>query len=193
MSTYIDDRPEGSYRFFTTICTAALSAVRVDAAGLNLTSLRTHLPITVSDGLPTDELQQRLNLIEDGPSHHAAAHDCLILIADLSDPEAITRFPVYASTALAACIRSVNVIPLGTAATRPGTLDLYRYWPQSLSEDDLTAALTFACLITDLLLAGPTQHGGKRHWPVVIPGPQHRMPVIHVGSGRGSGGGSLEP
>jgi hypothetical protein len=167
MPTYVDDRVEGSAIFFTRICEAAVTAVRADAAGLSLAGLRTGAAITFSDGLPTEDLQHRLDLIEQGPGHYAAAHDCLVLIADLAEPEPMTRFPEYASTALIGCVRSVSVIPLSTAAARLGTLELYRYWPQALAEEELDAALTFAAMITEVILAGPGPHHGGV-WPVQV-------------------------
>lgn len=176
--TYVDDRVEGSARFFTRICEAAVAAVRADAAGLSLAGLRTGSAITFSDGLPTEDLQQRLDRIEQGPGHYAAAHDCLVLIADLAEPEPMTRFPEYTSAALIGCVRSVSVIPLGTAAARLGTLELYRYWPQALAEEELDAALTFAAMITEVIMAGPGPHHGGIHWPMEVQtrtGAGHRL------------------
>jgi len=178
MPTYVDDRVAGSARFFTRICEAAVSAVRADAAGLSLMGMRTGAAITFSDGLPTEDLQQRLDRIEQGPGHYAAAHDCLVLIADLAEPEPMTRFPEYASIALIGCVRSVTAIPLGTVAARLGTLELYRYWPQALAKEELDAALTFATMITEVLSAGPGLDHGKVHWPVEMQtGAGHRLPT----------------
>ncbi|GIH03595.1 hypothetical protein Rhe02_16620 [Rhizocola hellebori] len=168
MPTFVDDRVEGSARFFTRICEAAVSAVRADAAGLSLLGLRTGAAITFSDGLPTDDLQQRLDRVEQGPGHYAAAHDCLVLIADLAELEPMTRFPDYAAIALIGCVRSVSVIPLGTAAARLGTLEFYRYWPQALAEEELDVAVTFAAMITEVLCAGPGPRHGGVHWPVDV-------------------------
>src|SRR5688500_10648817 len=92
VAAYVDDRAVVSARFFTRICEAAVSALRADAAGLSLVSLRTGAAITFSDGLSTDDLQQRLDRIEQGPGHYAVAHDCLVLIADLAEPEPMIRF-----------------------------------------------------------------------------------------------------
>jgi hypothetical protein len=167
--THVDDRVEGAARFFTRLCEAAVSAVRADAAGLSLTGLRTGSAISFSDGLPTEDLQQRLDRIDPGPGHYAAAHDCLVLIADLAEPEPMARFPDYVSTALIGCVRSVSVIPLGSAEARLGTLELYRYWPKALADEELDEALTFAAMIAEVLCAGPGPRSGGVHWPVDMP------------------------
>jgi hypothetical protein len=165
MHLLVDDRPANSASFLTRLCAAAVAGLPVDAAGLNLIGERTGMPIQFSIGLPWAGLQRRLSSIDEGPVRDAWGGANRILISDLSDSAAMARYPRYTSAALASRIRSVSVLPLGTATVRVGTLDLYGYSPQEMAPPDLEAATTFAIMATRLLIAGPAVCGEVRRWP----------------------------
>jgi GAF domain-containing protein len=127
------------------------ATLSVDAASLSLTGTF----LTASAGLPTPELADVLQKAGHGPAHETIASRRPVVIQDLAEPEALARFPRYASVALASCIRSVAVFPLIAGDVVIGTLHLYRYAPKALSAAELVEVRSIADVIAKRIALQP--------------------------------------
>jgi hypothetical protein len=74
------------------------------------------------------------------------------LVADLSTPDCVARWPVFAPAAVHAGVRAVFALPLQVGAVRLGVLDLYRAQPGELDREQLADALVLADTACALLL-----------------------------------------
>jgi hypothetical protein len=97
------------------------------------------------------ELEELTLTLGEGPGVDTVAGS-LVLVADLTSPECLTRWPVFAPAAVAAGVRAVFALPLQVGAIRLGVLDLYRARPGDLDGEQLADALVLADTACALLL-----------------------------------------
>ena len=90
-----------------------------------------------------------------------------VLVADLTAPWRLARWPVFAPAAARAGVRAVFALPLQVGAIRLGVLDLYRAQPGDLDREQLADALVLADTACALLLdaAQPDRSRPDGHWP----------------------------
>jgi hypothetical protein len=89
------------------------------------------------------------------------------LVADLSTPDCLVRWPVFAPAALHAGVRAVFALPLQVGGIRLGVLDLYRAQSGDLDREQLADALLLADTACALLLdaAQPGRHAQTKPGP----------------------------
>lgn len=103
----------------------------------------------------TDQLATRLEelalTLGEGPCEDASSSTgSPVLAADLSSPDCLTRWPVFAPAAVHAGARAVFALPLRIGAIRLGVLGLYRAHPGGLDRQQLADVLTLtrtACAV----------------------------------------------
>ncbi|MFH8487755.1 GAF and ANTAR domain-containing protein [Streptomyces longisporoflavus] len=137
--------------------------------------------ITVSDGSDrvratwwsSDPVAGRLAETQynlgDGPCRTALTLNAPVLVADLARGPDARRWPVFAQQAVELGVRAVYSLPLGSAASVIGTLDLYSKRPGLLSERSLRFGLLIADAITLALIEAHVQSREPQHEP-----PGHR-------------------
>jgi hypothetical protein len=132
-------------------CSAAISATRVDSAAVTvMLSATPRETIYASERIASD-LQELTLTVGEGPSVDAAAGNP-ILVADLTAPACLARWPVFAPAAAQAGVRAVFALPLQVGAIRLGVMDLYRVQPGDLDDAQLADALLLADTACALLL-----------------------------------------
>jgi GAF domain-containing protein len=87
-----------------------------------------------------EDLQYTLG---EGPCVDAHTLGVPVAEADLADPS-VSRWPAFASSAVAGGVRAVFGFPIRIGAVRLGALDLYRDQPVGLSDDQHADALVMA-------------------------------------------------
>lgn len=110
-----------------------------------------------------EELQFTLG---EGPSHEAFALRRPVLTSDLLSRDG-ARWPGYSSAALEAGVKSVFAFPLHIGAATFGVLNMYGDHPGPLDHQQLTLALTFAEIATEILLDGGTNRASGQLHPGV--------------------------
>jgi hypothetical protein len=162
-------------------CAAAISATDVDSAAV--TVMLSAIPretVYASDRLASDLEELTLTLGE-GPSVDASTGSST-LVADLTAPECLARWPMFAPAAAQAGVRAVFALPLQVGAIRLGVLDLYRARPGDLDHEQLADALLLADTACALLLDAARPDGshpdGHRPEPA---SPTH--PDVHQATG----------
>ncbi|MEV8594285.1 GAF and ANTAR domain-containing protein [Streptomyces sp. NPDC052012] len=138
------------------LCAVAVDLLPVDGASVSLRS----------DGMPVQlcassahaaYLAQLQATLGDGPCRRVLETGAPVLARDLAAPPHTHRWPVFVQQALAAGVRAVYALPLGSDAVCVGTLDLYRDSPGTLTDDQLRVARLVAGVMTVALMALP--HG----------------------------------
>ena len=132
------------------LCRAAVRSLRVDGAGVTMTSgLVAHEPLYASDALSTrlEELQFTMG---EGPAVEDFAFGSPMLIPDLD--AAAARWPGFAPAAVAAGARAMFALPLQAGAIRVGVLSLYRAQPGPLTPTELADVLVFADVALHMVL-----------------------------------------
>lgn len=95
----------------------------------------------------------------EGPCHDAYRSRRLVLVPDLQ--KAVNRWPGYVSAAITAGAAGVFVFPLHVGATGLGVLSVMTDRPGSLTDEQVSMALTFAEIATDMLLDHATTGDGQ--------------------------------
>ncbi|GAA2539860.1 MULTISPECIES: GAF and ANTAR domain-containing protein [Streptomyces] len=136
------------------LCAMAVELLPVDGASVSLRS----------DGMPVQlgassthaaYLAQLQATLGDGPCLRALQTRAPVLVRDLTAESCAHRWPVFAQQALAAGVRAVYVLPLGSDSVCVGTLDLYRGTPGGLTGDQLHVARLVAGVMTVALMELP--------------------------------------
>ena len=112
----------------------------------------------------TDDVSEQLAELEltlgEGPCRDASTSGGPMLASDLSEMQAVRRWPVFAPAARQAGAAAIFAFPLQAGAIRAGVMGLYRERPGSLSAFQLGDALVFADTATLLLLDAQDQTAG---------------------------------
>jgi len=162
-------------------CAAAISATGADSAAVTVTlSAIPRETVYASDRLASDLEDLTLTLGE-GPSVDASAGGPTV-VADLTTPACLARWPAFAPAAVQAGVRAVFALPLQVGAIRLGVLDLYRARAGDLDREQLADALVLADTACALLLdaAQPDGPHPNGHRPEQA-SPAH--PEVHQATG----------
>ena len=133
------------------ICHGAVANLDVSGAALILMSEAEAGHVVVASGpdmLAVEDLQFALG---EGPCLHSFVNGTMVAEPDLLDP-APSRWPLFASGAVAAGARAVFAVPLELGAIRLGVFYLYRATPGPLSRNQLSDAYALAGIATVRLL-----------------------------------------
>jgi ANTAR domain len=162
-------------------CAAAISATRVDSAAATvLLSATPRETIYASDRLASEVEELALTLGE-GPCVDAITGSPAF-VADLTTPECLARWPVFAPAAVQAGVRAVFALPLQVGAIRLGVMDLYRAQPGDLDSEQLADALLLADTVCALLLdAAQADRSPPDEYRPEQAGPTH--PEVHQATG----------
>lgn len=163
------------------VCAAVMSATGVDGAAVTVVlSNGSRETVYASDQVASDLEELTLTLGE-GPGVDAVAGGPA-LVADLTAPDCLARWPVFAPAAAHTGVRAVFALPLQVGAVRSGVMDLYRAQPGGLDGEQLADALAFADSACALLLDA-AHHDRPRpdgRWPEQV-GLRH--PEVHQATG----------
>jgi hypothetical protein len=134
------------------VCRAATSSLGLKGAVVHLITGEREALVASSD----DESRQIGELpfgVGEGPclEAHTLARPVLVPDLLLMGPP---RWPGYMSSLDGHGLRASYSLPLHVGAVRLGVLDLYGARPRSLSPDELSLALVFAGVATEILLTG---------------------------------------
>jgi len=113
----------------------------------------------------TDDVSEQLAELEltlgEGPCRDASTSGGPMLASDLSEMQAVRRWPVFAPAARQAGAAAIFAFPLQVGAIQAGVMGLYRERPGPLSAFQLGDALIFADTATLLLLDAQGRAGGS--------------------------------
>jgi ANTAR domain/GAF domain len=162
-------------------CAAVISAARVDCAAVAVVlSASPRETLYASDRLASD-MEELTLMLGEGPCVDAIT-GAPALVADLTAPHCLTRWPVFAPAAAQAGVRAVFAMPLQVGAIRLGVLDLYRADPGDLDREQLADVLVMADTVCAMLLDTEQRDGsypdGRRPEPAR---PTH--PEVHQATG----------
>jgi hypothetical protein len=163
------------------VCTAVVSATGADGVAVTVILSATPREMIYASDRVASQLEELILMLGEGPGVDALAGSPA-LGADLTTPECVARWPVFAPAAVHAGIRAVFALPLQVGAVRLGVMDLYRVQPGDLGHDELADALVLADTACALLLdaAQRDQSRPDRRWPEQA-SPQH--PEVHQATG----------
>ncbi|MBD9734227.1 GAF and ANTAR domain-containing protein [Streptomyces sp. H28] len=136
------------------LCTVVVDLLPVDGASV---SLRTDgMPVQLGASSPrAAHVAQLQATLGDGPCQWVLRTGAPVLVGDLESARSTHRWPVFAQQAVAAGVRAVHALPLGSDRLCVGTLDLYRTAPGGLTDGQLEVARLVAGVMTVALMALP--------------------------------------
>ena len=173
------------------VCEAVILAAKVDGVALAVAVSATPRETLYASGPVASVMEELALTLGEGPGVDALAGG-LVLAADITDAEFVTRWPVFAPAAAQAGVRAVFGLPLQAGGIRQGVMDLYRSQPGGLDGEQLADALILADTACALLLdlAGQGQAGqalaGQGPGRAVQGGPEPvggQHPVVHQATG----------
>lgn len=137
----------------------------------------------------TSPLVHRLEELQfevgEGPAVETSREGWGVLHPDLADG-AVTRWPVFAPTALDLGVRFVHTLPLQVGAVRLGALGLYGATPGRPAEDGAATALSYAAaavaVLLDLQAQAPPGDGGNALHPQLDEPVSYRA-AVHQATG----------
>ena len=164
------------------VCAAVRSAAGVDHAAVTVT-----LPASLRETLHASdqvaaELEELTLTLGEGPGVDACTGGPA-LAADLTTPDCLARWPVFAPAAVHAGVRAMFALPLQVGGIRLGVLDLYRTQPGELDREQLADALVLADTACALLLdtaPRPDRPRPDAAWPEQAGSPH---PEVHQATG----------
>ncbi|MGI5146279.1 GAF and ANTAR domain-containing protein [Plantactinospora sp. CA-294935] len=162
------------------VCAAVMSATGLDGAAVTVLGTGFRQTVYASDDVASDLAELTLTLGE-GPAADAVA-GAPELVADLTAPDCLVRWPVFAPAAMRTGVCASFALPLRVGAARIGVLDLYRARPGGLDREQLADVLMLADTVCALLLDA-AQHNRSRpdgRWPEQV-GLHH--PEVHQATG----------
>lgn len=126
-----------------------VSLAAADALGggvaLSLTTRAGAMPESIAATDPVSEqLEERQSTIGEGPGLDAVSGQSPLLVPDLTTPESVQRWPIFTEAASAAGVRAMFAFPVRAGLAPLGVLDLYRFHPGELTDDELADALSYA-------------------------------------------------
>ena len=163
------------------VCAAAISTTGVDCAAVAVPLAATPRETIYASDAVAARLEELTMTLGEGPGTDAIAGSPA-LVADLSSPQSLARWPVFAPAAVEIGIRATFAFPLRVGAIRLGVLTLYRAAAGYLGRERLADALLLADTACALLLDAATPHKPvvDRHGPQLT-GPVH--PEVHQATG----------
>lgn len=133
------------------VAAAAIQATGADSAAVTLTLSATPRETVYASDPVASQLEELTLTLGEGPSVDAGTGGP-VLVADLTAPDSLARWPVFAPAATQDGVRAVFALPLQVGAIRLGVLDLYRTRPGDLDREQLSNALLLADTACALLL-----------------------------------------
>ncbi|WP_432057637.1 GAF and ANTAR domain-containing protein [Streptomyces sp. bgisy022] len=149
------------------LCAVVVGLLPVDGASASLRTEDMPVPLGASSSRAA-YLAQLQATLGDGPCQWVLRTGEPVLAADLESARSRNRWPVFAQQAVAAGVRAVHALPLGSDRLCVGTLDLYRGTPGALTDGQLRVARLAAGMITVALMALPhgeeDEYRGSEPW-----------------------------
>lgn len=140
------------------VCAAVMNTAGVDGAAVTVMLRATpRETVYASDRIASDLAELTLTLGE-GPGVDAFSGGTA-LVADLTSPDRLARWPVFAPAAAEAGVRAMFALPLQVGAIRLGVLELYRALPGGLDREQLADVLLLADTVCALLLDATDSDG----------------------------------
>ena len=143
------------------VCAAAMSAAGVDSAAVALALSASPRETMYASDRVAGEVEELTLTLGEGPGVDAFAGGP-VLVGDLSAPDCLVRWPVFALGALRVGVRAVFALPLRVGGIRLGVLDLYRARPGDLDREQLADALVLADTACALLLDAVSERDPRR-------------------------------
>ncbi|HET6212181.1 MAG TPA: GAF and ANTAR domain-containing protein [Micromonosporaceae bacterium] len=136
------------------VCAVTVVASGVDGVAMVLAvGSAVRETVCATDEMAADVAGLALTVGE-GPATDAFTDSRPVLAADLTEPDYLRRWPIFAPAATRAGARAVFALPLQVGAIRLGVLELYRRLPGGLGRWQLTDALVLADVACLVLLDG---------------------------------------
>jgi GAF domain-containing protein len=163
------------------VCAVAIASVGVDSAAVTVVLSATPRETIYASDQVAAELEELTLTLGEGPGVDAFAGGPA-LIADVTAPDCLARWPMFAPAAAPAGVRAVFALPLRVGAIRVGVMVLYRARPGDLDREQLADAFVLADTACALLLdsAGNGQPLPDRRLPEPA-GQQHAE--VHQATG----------
>lgn len=139
---------------------AAVEALPVDGAVIHLMSDGKDAGVAASSTARWRRIGELTFTIGEGPCLDAARSRRPVLAPDLG--RAAMRWPGYTSAVQGHGVAAVFALPMQVGAVSFGVLELFAESPMVLEHDDLTLALAFARVATEMLLDGPSENRGLK-------------------------------
>jgi GAF domain-containing protein len=133
------------------VCVAAAHTLAASGAGISVISETGARGVYAASDPLTEHIEELQFVLGEGPCWDAFATRRPVLIPDL-DNEVPARWPIYTPAVHDSGVRAVFSFPLQMGAVRLGVLDVFRQRTGSLSDDELSDALTFAEVTMTALL-----------------------------------------
>jgi hypothetical protein len=175
------DHADGGPATVEHVCAAVMSAAGVDGAAVTVMLVATSRETTYASDQVTWDLEELALTLGESPSVEAFAGGP-VLVADLTAPQCLARWPIFAPAAVHAGVRAMFALPLQVGAIRLGVMDLYRAEPGDLDREQLADALvlvdTTCALLLDAVDRDQSRVDGRRPTPA---GLQH--PQVHQATG----------
>ncbi len=178
------------------LCRTCVSLLPV-ASGLSVSVMAGGVDLGVvlcaSDGVAARLAEIQYTLGE-GPCREAARLRAPVFATDLARAPDTRRWPLFSTQAARTGAGAAFLLPLGTAGSTLGTLDLYRDAPGPLSGAHVRSALLVADAVTPAVIAlaraspGPKESYGLRPRASAAPD-RYRPRPGHPRSGPGRSGG----
>jgi hypothetical protein len=163
------------------VCAVAIATAGVDSVAVSVVlSAVPRETIYASDQVAA-ELEELALTLGEGPGVDALAGG-RALVADVTAPHCLARWPMFAPAAARAGVRAVFALPLQVGAIRVGAIGLYRARPGDLDREQLADAFVLADTACALLLdsAASVQRRPGRRSPEPA-GQWH--PAVHQATG----------
>jgi hypothetical protein len=144
---------EGMVGLLQRLCAAAAKALVASGAGVSVMTEDGVVVVAAASGEASARVDELQFTLGEGPCTDAFASRRPVLEADLG-AGVMARWPVYSAAAHHEGVRAVFAFPLQLGAARLGVLDLYRGRAGSLTDAELTEALSFAEVAMTTLLDG---------------------------------------
>jgi hypothetical protein len=161
------------------VAAAVMSAAGVDGAAVTVVLAATpRETIYVSDQIAS-QLEELAMTVGEGPGVDAFAGGPA-LVADLTAPQCLARWPAFAPAAAQAGVRAVFALPLQIGAIHLGAMNLYRVQPGDLDPEQLADTLVLADTACALLLDA-TDGSRRDGYQPAAAGLQH--PEVHQATG----------
>ena len=140
-----------SHRSTAVVCTSLLAAAgAIDGVGLTVFTTAGRFVVGTA-GVPSDRVEDLQITLDQGPCMDAYDGGEPVLADDLTDDEAVRRWPKFAAQAVTAGVRGVFAFPVLLDGRPVAVLSLCRTTPGGLSPGDYQHAVTHAAAAAVLL------------------------------------------